>query len=154
MIRLGRLLSAAEQGIPGDGSVAFACPGADPLGLRRLHAADYFDDSDIKNNAVVALPLAPASNRKRQEAPPGGGDACWPSLPPATTAIPAALATPVATNRRQRRAAAASRRIAAAVAAALTASVAVPATGFSGSHPGTFGAPGTGGDTSLSDLAP
>ena len=70
LLQPGRLLSeyAAERHIPGDCSVAFACPGADPLGLRRLRAADfdYFDDSDIKNNAAVALPLAPACNRERQ----------------------------------------------------------------------------------------
>ena len=54
---------------------------------------------------------------------------------------------PTAANRRQRRVATASRCNAATVAVALAA-------GFSGSHQGTFGAPGTGRDTSLNALAP
>ena len=43
LLQLGRLLSvyAAKRGIPGDGSVAFFLPGADPLGLRRLCTADF-----------------------------------------------------------------------------------------------------------------
>ena len=149
----GWLLSeyAAKRGIPGNGSVAFACPGAAPRGLRRLRAADfdYFDDSDIKNNAAMALPWAPASNRERQEALLDGGDTRWPSLPPATAAILVALAMPAAANRHQRRAAAASRCNTARVAGALAALAAR----FSGSHQGRFGAPGMGGDTSPSALA-
>ena len=68
LLQLGRLLSVyeTERGIPGDGSVAFVCPGKDPLGLRRLRVADVnyvesvddIDDSDIKSNAAVALPLS------------------------------------------------------------------------------------------------
>ena len=61
-----------------------------------------------------------------------------------------ALVMPTATNRRHRRAAATSRRNAARVAAALAALAAV----FSGSRQGTFGAPGKGGGTSPSALAP
>ena len=68
LIQPGRLLSeyATERGIRGDGSVAFAWLGANPLGPRRLRATDfdYFDDSNIQNNAVVALPPAAASNRE------------------------------------------------------------------------------------------
>ena len=160
LLHPGRLLSVyeAERGIPGDSSVAFVCPGADPLGLRRLRAADVdcveyvddIDDSDIKNNAAVALPLAPASDRGHQGALPGGGAGRWPSLPPATAATPAALAKPVAASRRQRHAAAAVHHKAARVAAAL----AVSAANFSGSHQGTFGAPRAGGDESLSTPAP
>ena len=56
--------------------MVFVRLGADPLGLWRLCAADfdhindndYVDDSDIKDNAVVALSPAPASDRERQEA--------------------------------------------------------------------------------------
>ena len=164
MLQPGRLLSVyeAERGIPGDGSVAFVCPGADPLGLWRLRAADVdyvesvddIDDSDIKNNAAAVLPLAPASDRGHQGALPGGGADRWPSLPLAVTAISAATTAPTTAGRRQRRAAAALRRNAAKVAAALAASVAALAAGFLGSHQGASGTPGAGGDASPSALAP
>ena len=132
-----RVLSvhAAERGIPGDGSVVFARPRADPLGLRRVCAADfdyidyiddidYVDNSDIKENAVVALSPAPASDRERQEALRDEGDACLPPLPPATAAVPAALEMPAAANHHQRPPAPALLRNTARVAAALAASAA------------------------------
>ena len=148
LLQPGRLLSVyeAERGIPGDGSVAFVCPGADPLGLWRLRTADVdyvepvddIDDSDIKNSAAVALalPLAAASVRGHQGALPGGGADRWPSLPLAVTAISAATTAPTTASRRQSRAAAALRRNAAKVAAALAASAAALAAGFLGSHQG------------------
>ena len=95
------------------------------------------------------LPIRSAKKPYKTEGTPVG-----PPYPPATAAIPAALAMHAATYRRQRRAAAASRRSAASVAAALAASATALAAGFSGSHEGTFGAPGMGGDTSPSALAP
>ena len=95
LLQPGWLLSAyaAEQGIPGDGSVVFVRPGVDPLGLRRLCAADfnyidyihdihYVDDSDSKDKAVMALSPARASDQDRKEALLDEGDAYWTSLPP------------------------------------------------------------------------
>ena len=164
LLQPGRLLSVyeAERGIPGDGSVALVCPGADPLGLRRLRAADVdyvesvddIDNSDIKNNAAVTLPLAPVSVRGHQGALPGSGADRWPSLPLAVTAISATTAAPTTAGRRQRRAAAALRRNTAKVAAALAASVAALAAGTLGSHQGASDTPGAGGGASPSALAP